>query len=397
MDFKFTFKEWFFLSESVQQITNLGFPAEVAKIIKKHFGKNAYKIAQWFKEYETAGIDLDDSKWWNDRLGEQRPVRGGASLNSIIRVMRATDSPEKVKDALGKNGFYVDDKDVYDDYRMQEIKDGFAQELEEQLMKNIFFRAHPFIKDIQSGKIKMDAYKNLNFKDAHEKYEEKKLFREAKPIVEYPNGMKWIEAGTYCKLLGNAMRNCGSIGVMSTDPDRKIIALFDAHNNPHVMLTYSPNHNRISGEQGKASTKIKPEYDHYVLDLAEKLGATYDWMSQGAHNRTQLKYLLGDDSRTLEQIGGTEEEPYYSFYQDGKKYYTDTFKVASQEQVDKAKELIKNGELKNHAMHADSDKDLAISLLMARRDAYTHILGPFVGPMKFASPDKLKLDRGAFG
>lgn len=386
------FEEWFLISESKQQIVNLGYPVEIASIFKNKFGRNAYLLGKWFKKYVMMGRE-ESANWWDKYIGNSSSIRSRITINNMLNVIRASNDKDSVMEALKKNGFYVEAPDSYDEYRLMEIKKGFMEAVEEELMKNVFFRSYPFIKGIINGTINADKYRNISFDDANKNYEEDKLFLSGKPLKEYPDGMKWIEAGKYCALLGNKMANCGSIGVMSTDVDRKIIALFDMHNNPHVMVTYSPNHNRISGEQGKGSTKIKEKYDYYVLDLAKSLGATYDWLSDGGHPRTKLKYFLGNDANTMEQIGGTDADPYYSFIKDGKKYYTDCRAIMTQEQLDKAKDLINSGELPEFKMYLGSDTGLATALLMNRRSIRNDVLGPFVAPMKLASPEMLKITR----
>jgi hypothetical protein len=51
------------LNESKASIINLGFPEIVAKLFYKNFGKHAYLMAQWFKQYHnTRGPD--EKRWF---------------------------------------------------------------------------------------------------------------------------------------------------------------------------------------------------------------------------------------------------------------------------------------------------------------------------------------------
>ena len=90
----------------------------------------------------------------------------------------------------------------------------------------------------------------MNLQEALEKYNQKVVFEETEPLKVYDDGYKWIDVRNRCELVGKLMRNCGSAGVMGLDPDRTILALFDANNKPHIVTTYHPGEERISAVEG---------------------------------------------------------------------------------------------------------------------------------------------------
>ncbi len=392
---KLEFNSWFLLSESVRQIENLGYPVEVAKIFQRKFDKNAYLLAKWLANYYA--FDPNDKNWWNNRIGEEKPQSSRTSINNALRVAKNATSDESARKALKDNGFWVDDDKFYDDEALKELRDGFMDVAEKQLFKNIFFTYNPLVKGIMDGSIDPQPYKKLNYAAAEKKYENKSLFKDKEPLIEYPDGYKWIDAGTRCTLLGDKMRNCGSVGVMSTDPAKKILALFDKQNEPHVMVTYSPTHKRISGEEGRASTKLKEKYDDYVLDLVNRLGAHYDYISAGRTGRIALKYLLGTDAKSLRRISGDDNtEGDYEFTKDGVKYYTNGNVILTQEQIDKAKELIAVGDMEYFKQFLGNDDRLATAMLTFWRKLDENKLGKIYGIMKLVPLEKQNIERGLF-
>ena len=150
-------------------------------------------------------------------------------------------------------------------------------EIKENFSEDIFFKS-VFVKDIISGKIPdLKPYTKLAYQEAQDKYDKKRVFKEAEPLKTYPNGWKWINVGPKCQLVGGQMKNCGSTGVMSMDPDRTMITLFDPRNKPHVVVTWSPGDKRISGDEGVGGSAVKEIYQEYVFDLADILGARFDF------------------------------------------------------------------------------------------------------------------------
>ena len=56
------FKHWL-LSESKQEISNLGFPKIVIDLFWQKFGKNAFLISKWFKEYNIKAKRIESPDW----------------------------------------------------------------------------------------------------------------------------------------------------------------------------------------------------------------------------------------------------------------------------------------------------------------------------------------------
>lgn len=329
-------------------VANLGYPKLLARIIQDKFGTNSFVVAKWIKEYYTTQGQAD----WINSLGKAGSWMHGTP-GSVNRLLGLYDAAQKAIESgipnqyliyLRKNDFFVDKTDIDLDedalyHRMAAAKDG----VEEDLFNDIFFY-NSLAADILSEKVtNLAPYKKLSFKEAIEKYNKKKIFDDKPPIKTYPDGFKWIDAGAKCELLGEAMRNCGSAGVMSGDPDKTMLALFDSNNKPHVMVTYSPNEKRISGDEGGGGSNVKDEYINYVLDLCDILGAKFDaekaktkWLGL----QSKLKSIATDMKRIKDFGGVSVYDELFSFNVGGTEYYTDSYHVISKADADKAVEYI---------------------------------------------------------
>jgi hypothetical protein len=148
------------------------------------------------------------------------------------------------------------------------------------------------------------------------------------------------------------MRNCGSAGVMSSDPDRTIIALFDPNNKPHVMTVYSPNQNRISGDEGRGSSQVKSIYHPYVLDLAKILNAKFDW-NISKSKLLQLKYRLNQipakvsNIRKLFPTDDSTFDEYFTFTIDNNTYYSNSYSAISKSDTKLLAQKLLNNEITN--------------------------------------------------
>ncbi len=118
------------------------------------------------------------------------------------------------------------------------------------------------------------------------------------------------------------------------DPDRTIYTLFDNNNEPHVVVTYSPNEKRISGDEGVGSSAVKPEYHKYVLDLAKTLDARFDY-DRSKSSELRIRAAIGD---AVKAIKAYFTNSYTTFYmlkmRDGKVYFTNSHNFISQENLD---------------------------------------------------------------
>jgi hypothetical protein len=335
------------ITESKDNIINLGYPPIIAKLFFKQWGKLAYQIASWYKDYKNTRADNKD--WF--KLAHSS-FTDRTNLRNIIDLYDATDNIEqynKLRQDIGLP-IHVIDKIPVNQY-LQDEKINLIKIIEDKFFDETFFTYYPFIQNIKAKKITdLNPYKNLTFDQANKKYEEYQVFQNTKPLKIYKNGFKWINVGPKCFFLGNLMRNCGSAGVMSYDPDRTIIALFDSNNKPHAMVTYSPNENRISGDEGGASTPVKSKYHRYVLDLAKTLNASFDW-NRSKSKLLQLKYRLKPVNATnIKQLFTKDDstfDEYYTFTIDNDTYYSNGYTAISKPDTKLLAQKLLNKEITN--------------------------------------------------
>lgn len=323
-----------YLTESVQSLVNIGFPKIIASIFNAKFGKNAHIIGKWYKEYDLLGSDRGN-KWWKrpvfSMMQSDKEIRQNVEMYEMLQKVNTKEEFEKERDLIQK-------KYMYESLDFSEQKIDLIQylktEIEKQLLNSFFFDKR-IIKNIMDGTLTdLKPYEKLDFFEANKKYEEKVIFSDLTPVKSYPNGWRWINVGKRCEYVGNMMRNCGSSGVMSYDKDRTIIALFDKENKPHVVVTYSPNEKRISGDEGGAGTPVKNEYADYVLDLSNVLGANFD--SEKTKSKfLRVKHKIGDKLKSIKQVPG--KNPFTEVYKikltNGKVYFTNGYEVISEEEL----------------------------------------------------------------
>lgn len=324
------------LFESKQMLMKLGYPEVIASLFYEKFGKKAPLLAKWYKE--TNAHNPEDENWWrNASHGFEK-----ANAAVLARLYDATKSFAEGKISLEQ---YNEIRDRLDFASFDEKDDPGIQltrikgYIVDEFFKELFF-GRPLVRDIVSGKLSdLAPYSRLAYEKASDKYEEKFLFSDRAPIKTYENGWKWIDAGDKCAILGKKMKNCGSVGVMGTDPKRTIISLFDPNGTPHVVATYSPTEKRISGIEGQGSTEPKDEYLDYVVDLSKVLDAPID-----AYNikstALKLKALLNPVKFQRIQKPSTSGFAYDAYFllqlPNGKSYYTNGVSAAPKEQVDSA-------------------------------------------------------------
>jgi len=311
------------LLESKQNIINLKYPPVLASLFVERFGKNAFIMAKWMKEHSRLPQYIDaETKirpWWSFALDRSAP--GDRSPVDFIELYEALrEGPEEYDRVakileLGLTYDEIDDIDSHAEAILQQVKEGF--------FNNIFFRAYTITRDVMEDQLKnLHPYKKMGFREANKKYEEKTIFVDQEPIKKYNNGFRWVDVGYKCNLVGDLMKNCGSAGAMSPDPDKTIVALFDKGGKPHVVVTYSPNEHRISGDEGQASTKVKDEYHEYVLDLADILDAEFD-STKTKSKLLGIKYRLKGVTDDIERVPSDDPhgEAYFRVVMDGDVYY----------------------------------------------------------------------------
>ena len=335
------------INESKQSIINLGYPEIIAKLFYQKFGNKAFLLARWFKEYHSNEY-TDKNDWWIQHFSGFGTIK----LNEYVNLYYSTRNPEEYAKMLKHLDLSYDDVSHYDEYYLREQRENIKKEIEKILFDDVFFAYYfSIINDIISGKITdVRPYEKMSFKDAAMKYEEKRIFQDIRPIKKYSNGFKWINVGKKCYLMGHYMKNCGSAGVMSTDEDRTMLGLFDTNNKPHVVVVYSPNEKRISGDEGVASIEVKSEYHKYIIDLAKVLGAEFD-VGRTKSKFLKLKYKLKDKATSIKKINAGKTPLYWDEYfrivmNDNKAYYSNGYVMVSEDDIKKVIQFVKSGELK---------------------------------------------------
>jgi hypothetical protein len=319
------------LTESKQNIINLGYPPIVATLFFEKFGQKAFLLAKWYKEYKNFR-NLENDSWWakvdhGNIFRRHRDFR----LPDMIFMYNAAISGdlERYQAARKEYGFSMDEEPD-----LEQAAKTWKFGIEEDFFGDIFFNS-VFVKDISSGKIKdLKPYDKLTYQQAEDKYDKKRVFKDVEPIKEYPNGWRWINVGPKCQLVGGMMKNCGSTGVMSMDPDRTMITLFDPRNKAHVVVTYSPNDKRISGDQGVGSSAVKEIYHDYVFDLAKVLGVIFDFEKSNS-DLMKIKGAAGPEN--VKTITSPTGSSYYKKVElmDGTSWYTNGYSYVSETDIQK--------------------------------------------------------------
>lgn len=320
------------LLESKQNIVNLGYPPIVASFFFERFGNKAFLLAKWYKDYKNYR-NLPDDQWFNKSdPGNMFDRPRNTTFFDFVELYEAAAAGDMPRYIQARNdagyGRPMEGEDL------SKAAQQWLSTLKENFLTDPFF-SNVFVKDIISGKVTdLKPFVKLPFKQASEKYDKKRVFSDVEPLKTYQNGWKWIDVGPKCELVGGQMKNCGSTGVMSMDPDRTMLTLFDKGNKPHVVVTYSPNDKRISGDEGVGSTPVKDEYGDYVLDIAKHLGANFDF-DKSKSTTLALKAAVGPEN--LKSITGVGGSNYYFRVElnNGKVWYTNKYTFVSEQDIQK--------------------------------------------------------------
>ena len=349
----FLFKEWLLLSESKQRFLNLGLPAVFYPIFQQLVGKYANIVGKWYKDYR-------------DSLGG---VTYSDSMRYAIERHAALPNEEKYKEVLRKQGDKP--KDNYDPIELEELKQGNEKEIKSKLLNDVFW-SRPFVQAILSKEINPNDYKDFNYKDASEKYENKFVIHKT-PVKEYPNGMRWINVGRKCDLVGEKMGNCGSTGVMAGDT---LFVLFDENDDPLVITSYKTSDKEFSAVEGKNHQPVAAEYDKYVVDLLKTMGASLAYARNNIPRLSIKSFLGSDDIREVARN-------VFSFEKNGKNYYSDGLRIITPQHLEKVKKAIENGQFKSFESYKDSPDNLATAITMSPR--YFEDLVDFIPLFKLPS------------
>lgn len=312
------------LLESKQSIINLGYPRSIADIFFERYGKNSFVAAKWMKDALTNNADNKDWWYYTFRQISSSNKDHGLDLVDLVKLYDAAK--------IGEQEYIKTREEI----ELPISEEGLANlDLDEDIkylyktMKEKLFNRFPFnssiMRGLDNGTINnIKEYSKLSFEEANQKYNSKRIFQDTTPIKSYKNGYKWIDVGEKCELVGKSMKNCGSTGVMSRDKDRTMLVLFDRNNTPHVVLTYSPNENRISGIEGQASTPTKEEYHEYVLDIANHLKADIDYHRESSKSKMlATKSMLKPKLKNITTVYSDDtDECFLVTMDDNKQYYS---------------------------------------------------------------------------
>ncbi len=321
--------------EGKSDIVVVGYPLIISKLLHEKFGNLAFLIARWFKENKF-GSDAPDN-WWLLATSNLR----GPSLWDLTYLYKSTSSEDEYFAALKK--FDLEPDNFVD---LEEQRIALERQIRAKFFDDYFFKTD-LIKAVMDGKIDINAYKRLSFSAAQDKLDKSVIFNDSQIIRSYPDGFKWINAGVRCQLIAKSMKNCGSAGLMSSDPDKTMLVLFDKYNNSHVMLTYSPNLKTLSSDVGVGSSEVKSKYHNYILDLSKFLNAEFNTLKTKS-NYLKIKYILRNVSSDIEELPSSNDyDNYYKFSVGGHEYYSDSYSVVSYDDVKKV--MDSNIVLKNNS------------------------------------------------
>ncbi len=334
--FKLWLEKFEIINEAKKDIVAMGYPDIIAKIFYRKFGNLAPMLSRWFRDYHWPSEPKID--WWRKSFSS---ITGRVTLYDLTFLHDHSKTNDDYEKALMQLGLTPDDG-----FDLEEKRISLEQQIERDLLNDSFFR-NDFVKNIVYRKISdLAPYKNLKFSDAEDKYDKSNIFQQNKIIKTYQDGFKWIDVGIKCSFLGKQMKNCGSGLLYSDDPNKTMLALFGETEKPHVVLVYAPNEKMISGVQGAASTGVKDKYHSYVLDLIKYLGASLE-DNHNKSNALGIKYLLGDNLNSIEDISDIFEDSHFKLIINGKLYYADKDFVLSEDEYTKAFSLAKQNNISN--------------------------------------------------
>jgi len=341
-------KESLLLSEGSLS-NNLGFPKSLEEAFEDIFGNRATTYGKWFKEYER-GLRFG-GRWFSGISRAQSP--SGLNLLDCVDMLEAIGANDKDKfdqllevdewsDNYASRGGKERLKERLEEESIQDVKPYLEEQLRNGLIDDTIFFTRDIVKDREKiKKQEFKQYSKMSFKDASAKYSEIKAFSESKEVMTFDDGHRWLNVGPRCQFVGNAMKNCGSTGVMSSDPDKTMLILVDPSNKPRIVATLSPNEKRLSGVEGSASTQPKEEYYDHIVELADFLDVKFD-ITRSDSFLLNLKYLFRGVKIKIKQLKTSSE--YRRIYKislpDKINIYADTSLFILEDQARKADEIL---------------------------------------------------------
>jgi hypothetical protein len=247
----------------------------------KFGGKNAFLVAKWwiqntFVEFREnyKPPRYPDKRPYSDRIwhavmvSDLLPKLVHVGVDDVRRSMYAQNPEfEPLREYYGDKLRRVMDSRPDLQYILGKQKYILSTNLE-------FFETYDIIRDIRDNKVKnVAAFKNLNFHDATQKYADAGI-QELKTVKTYEDGFRWIDTqARRCQIVKTKMKNCGSTGFHSPDPNATMLLLVDENDIPHVVVTWEPKYKKLSYPEGQAGSLPKQKYWSKIKDLIGLYGA----------------------------------------------------------------------------------------------------------------------------
>jgi hypothetical protein len=337
-------KEALLLSEGSLS-NNLGFPKSLEEAFEDIFGNRVTTYGKWFKEYQ--GKSRYGGPWYSGISHYRSP--SDLDLLECVRMLEAIRTGDEERfnqlievDEWSDRGDSKWAKIGLKEKGMQNAKPYLEKQLRDGLVDDAIFFTRDIVKDHEKiKKQEFKQYSKMSFKDASAKYSQIKAFSESKEIMTFDDGHRWLDVGPRCQFVGREMKNCGSTGVMSLDPDKTMLILVDSKNKPRIVATLSPNEKRLSGVEGSAGSYPKEEYYDHIVKLADFLDVKFD-VTRSDSFLLNLKYLFRGVKIKIKQLktDNEYERLYEIILPNKKKLYSDTNYFILEDEARKAGEIL---------------------------------------------------------
>jgi len=274
------------LSDRRGAIKKLGFPGPVADILHDDFGKAAYQVALWLKEYYGG---FHEQAWrsagWVERINNLNTdfnVKDYSELVDFFKNLRNLSYQERLSafsanellTELDMSWLAKEDPHHFRDENIEGLIKSYQGKFKKEIRDSLsIFYMTDFIREILSGEItNLAPYKGMKLRDARERFFHSWLPQQA-PVHTHPDGYAWYAFGKKNYYLGNLLNNCGSLGVMTGEKDAQLLALLDPDKNPVGVATWEPSRGAIRHFEGKSGKGLPAEFWEHAKGLREALGA----------------------------------------------------------------------------------------------------------------------------
>ena len=325
--------------------SNLGFPKSLEEAFEDIFGNRVTTYGKWFKEYQVKS--RYGGPWYSGLSHYRSP--SDLDLLECVRMLEAIQTGDEERfnqlievDEWSDRGDSKWAKIGLKEKGMQNAKPYLEKQLRDGLVDDAIFFTRDIVKDREKiKKQEFKQYSKMSFKDASAKYSRIKAFSESKEVMTFDDGHRWLDVGPRCQFVGREMKNCGSTGVMSLDPDKTMLILVDSKNKPRIVVTLSPNEKRLSGAEGSAGSYPKEEYYDHIVELADFLDVKFD-VTRSKSFLLNLKYLFRGVKIKIKRLktDNEYERLYEIILPNKKRLYSDTNYFILEDEARKAGEIL---------------------------------------------------------